>query len=105
MISNLSYLPLLGKSDHLYPYSILSIILTTPNDNLEYTRFNLNAGDYNSLRAQVASIDCEGMLNMTMDEAWNISMLHLMQLSKVLFHYLVEDPSLGMFIQPEKFFD
>ena len=42
---------------------------------------------------------------MTMDEAWNISMLHLMQLSKVLFHYLVEDPSLGMFIQPEKFFN
>ena len=68
MISDLSDLPPLGKSDHLSLQFTFN--LTTPNENLKYTRFNLNAGDYNSLRAQVAGIDCEGMLNMTMDKTW-----------------------------------
>jgi len=45
--------------------------LTTSNNNSEYTRFNLNAGDYNFLRSQVASINWEGMVNTTMEETWD----------------------------------
>ena len=56
MISDLSDLPPLGKSGHLSLQFTFN--LTAPNENLEYTRFSLNAGDYNSLRAQVAGIDC-----------------------------------------------
>ena len=40
MISDLSDLPTLGKSDHLSLQFTFNLI--TPNDNLEYTRFNLN---------------------------------------------------------------
>jgi len=69
MVSNLSYLPPLGRSDHLSLH--FNFNLTTPNNNSEYTSFNLNAGDYNFLRSQVTSINWEGMVNMTMEEAWD----------------------------------
>jgi len=68
MISELSYLPPLGKSDHLSLQFFFN--LTTPNYSLDCSRFNLNSGDYNNLRSQIQCIDWERMLDMTMDEAW-----------------------------------
>ena len=66
--SNLNYLPPLGKSDHLCLQ--FSFNLVTPNANLDYIKFNLNAGDYNMLQSEVTNINCEDMMNMTMDAAW-----------------------------------
>ena len=53
MMSDLSYLSPLGKSDHL---SLQFSFNLTSNDNLDYAKFNLNAGDYDHLRSQVHSL-------------------------------------------------
>ena len=37
---------------------------------MDYIKFNLNTGDYNALRSEVTNINCEDMMNMTMDAAW-----------------------------------
>ena len=68
MISNLNYLPPLGKSDHLCLQ--FSFNLVTPDANLDYIKFNLNAGDYNVLWSEVTNINCEDMMNITMDATW-----------------------------------
>ena len=67
MISDLSYLPPLGKSDHL---SLQFSFNLTSHDSFDYVKYNLNAGDYDYLRSQVQCIDWERMLSMTMNEAW-----------------------------------
>ena len=103
MISGLSYLPPLGKSDHLSLR--FSFNLTTSDTDLDYTTFNLNSGDYNNLRSQVQHIDWERMLNMTMDEAWDYFLWNLIQLLKTLFHYLLYDPGIRIFTLTGKFFD
>ena len=51
MISNLNYLPPLRKSDHLFLQC--SFNLVTPDVNLDYIKFNLNAGDYDTLHSEV----------------------------------------------------
>ena len=67
MISNLSYLPLLGKSDHLCLQFSFNLVLPDVSD---YVKFNLSAGNYDTLRSEVANINCEEMMDMSMDAAW-----------------------------------
>ena len=65
-ISDLSYLPPLGKSNHLFLQFSFNLI---SNDNFDYAKLNLNAGDYDHVRSQEQCINWRIMLNMTMDEA------------------------------------
>ena len=57
-------------------YSLqFSFNLTKSDTELYYTTFNLNSGDHNNLRSQMQHINRGGMLNMTMDEAWEFFLI------------------------------
>ena len=99
MISGLSYLPPLGKSDHLSLWFSFNLHLTLTWTILCLTLILV------IIRSQVQHIDWQRMLNMTMDATWDYFSWNSIQLLKTLFHYLIYDLSIRTFTLIGKFFD
>jgi exonuclease III len=68
MIENISTLSPLGKADHAV--LIFNYKCYTRTTNNSETKFNLNKGDYDSLRKEVAKTDWDELANKSTGEMW-----------------------------------